>query len=199
MNRLEFDEWFKYHGASFTSLHSWLAKYDGCKPGIAEILANWFRVLRPIELADAKAGTDALFAGEVEKPKGGFDDHPALIARLGRKKQRRVVAKPPPPGPRIIDGVETCRCLKCRDYGLRTVWHPETMARVAKNLPGPLRTASVRCTCEAGDRWQCVQQSFDATWCIEPEPGRLESQREALAAAIARLAATRSERFAWKP
>ncbi len=159
MNAIEFDDWFVFHAARFTGLHSWLSKLPANPPpgmpGRKDVLDAWREALANVGLADAKRATERLFAGEEEKP-ASYDDHPRAIVRIaGRLHAEHYGSRR-----RYVDGQETYDCPLCEDEGVVWCWHPDAIKAVAgltnantgspHALIAPYKTC-VCCTCRRGD------------------------------------------------
>lgn len=192
MLRSEFGEWLKYHTAAFTSVGSWLGKMpeEGTEstPSRADVVERWFAALRSIDLVDAKAATDELFAGREAEPRG-FDRHPAAVAAIAVQLRRRRAPRRDPE-PRRIDGQAAYRCLLCRDTGVVDCWAPESMRAAHRAVKGDaewtgdtIYAVAVACSCDAGDRFaRNSEPRYDAKrWLkIEGSIGESEEQQRLL-------------------
>ena len=76
MTRSEFDEWVVYHIGAFG---------PGLKKHISQegedTLQHWFRAVKNLTLAEAKAATDTMHDNEEDRPRG-WSQHPARVKRL---------------------------------------------------------------------------------------------------------------------
>jgi len=171
MNRAEFDEWFRDHTACFRSLSDWFAKLGAQRA--TETVDAWFRVLRRLDLEDAKRATELLFDGTETEPKSR-DKIPAAVAAISRRLASRRRQDEDRERWRSA-GDETVACLACNDSGSRLCWHPATMQAAADGrFPGDPTTCdgaaycvSVPCTCKAGDHFgRQLGYRFDPEkWC----------------------------------
>lgn len=179
MTRNEFEAWLAYHRAAFTGLSAWIAKLPEPgrerqgEPHRLAVLAVWYAVLRDCELADARAATDRMAAGQVEEPKG-WDRHKTTIAQEARRlaaERNRHRAAGAGTQPRYAEGEPTYRCLKCLDSGIIPIWHPESVTAACATLDGAERgqlgqpftlyEAAARCSCTAGNEHPILPE-FDA-------------------------------------
>jgi len=161
MTRDEFNDWFLYHAACFTGIHTWLRKVPGKpregQPGRADVLAAWARALSRTDLDDAKAATDKLFEGAEEPPRS-YEKHPAAVAAIARKIRGK--RGDDSSGPRYIDGHETFHCTRCQDDGRVFCWHTLSMKAAADKLRGaskklsPIYSCVVACDCQRGEYYQ---------------------------------------------
>lgn len=168
MTKDEFNAWFFDHASRFIGLNAYIAKQQdrNGQPMGQAILNAWLQSLQDVSFEEAKAASDEMFRLPEDQLPKGYDRHPAKILELTRNERRR---RPPPAWkPRVIDGHETYKCPDCRDYGVFTVWHPDTIALIRKGygqnmLADPRRhpayTCAVRCVCEAG---RCAAYMGDA-------------------------------------
>lgn len=169
MNRKEFSDWFTYHRAAFPSMDAWLGRFPrseptekriGDPPSQPEILRSWFKVLGNVELEDAKSATDALAAGDEERP-DLFDNTAAAVRKASRSflSRRRFTEKKQYDSPEA-----TYRCWLCEDFGWVGVLYPASVAIIERTWPdGPpdwfecaeggrdIRWGVVLCVCERGD------------------------------------------------
>ncbi len=158
----EFKSWWSSHRAVFPEMNTWLGKVPR-EDQQGTVLA-WQRAMEDISLEDAEAATQAMLRGDIKKP-FQCSDHPAAIIGYARQLRNNRVGHSEPIR-RWHDGEETYRCPICRDDGLLSVWHEESMfasvgrggllSRLGK-APRPsamLVTMTVVCTCQAGDAYE---------------------------------------------
>lgn len=165
----EFQEWLVYHASGFTGLHSWLSKMpenravarSESEPTQHDVLQRWYRCLDDVDLKDAKRASDSLLSGDEAEPRG-YDKHPAAVAAIARRLHGSRPSGAREEGPRFIHGEEVVTCLLCRDWGRFSVWHPESMKRVAaEGLNPPHYVCAVSCTCPAGRRYRKRIRQFE--------------------------------------
>jgi len=151
MNSNEFIEWLGYHSKAYPSLAPWLEKSEGTT-------AIWAKSLRDVSLEAGLAATDAMMAGDIEKPRG-WSDHPQAVRRYAREIKGGGArlpgsfrdAKYDPDGNELFD------CPTCNDTGSVSVLHPN-MQREAirgertRQAPGSFLSCTAACTCEVGDQ-----------------------------------------------
>lgn len=140
MTKPEFKEWINYHFAAFPSCRSWLKKFPrertesvvslGAVPTQGEIVANWFRTLEPIDLADAKRATDELSSGDDPTE---FERTPAKVRKhaLSIGRMRRFVEQP-----KRHEGREPrYDCWRCSDTGFAPIVNQEDIETIAESWP----------------------------------------------------------------
>jgi hypothetical protein len=154
MTYSEFTEWLRHHTAAFIGVATKIQALptiarDGM-PSRDEFAAAWYRTLRDVSLADARAATDKMAAmPEADLPKG-FDRHPAKILQIVRGAVKSGGWRPY--SPHRVDGQETYRCLACRDTGIVSVWSERSLAAAVDGTlgqPWTVYTVAVRCTCDS--------------------------------------------------
>lgn len=152
----EFNDWLAYHVRAFPAVGDWIKKH----PDTVEFWANPFE---DVNLADAKAATDAMAAGKIEDPRG-YSKHPIVIARYARELHRANAR--PVIGP---NGERTFSCAVCCDDGMVAVVDPIHYRK------GRLRSCSVYCTCPVGDRKQNRSNADGHRSVVRPrfDPGRM--------------------------
>lgn len=111
MLQSEFNDWLDHHTDLFTRIRRQLGRMD---PGEKErTLGAWFRLLRPVNVLDAKAASENMFAAE-KVPY--FDAHPAAVKRLSSVEwQKRKKSDLQARYARV--GQQTNKCQYCRDSG----------------------------------------------------------------------------------
>jgi len=154
MTNSEFQDWLAFHRATFTGFSAWLAKLpekSESEPTRYEVLRSWYFVLRPCELVDCRAATEAMAAGKIEEPRG-YDRHKTVVRqhadKLAAERRRRA-----PPRQVYYDGEQAVKCLMCNDTGLIWIYHPETTQAALHgrlDAKATIYGSSARCDCEAG-------------------------------------------------
>jgi len=195
MNRIEFDEWYRYHCAAFSGLRPWMQKQSEGHgaPHIESILAHWFNSLRDVDLAVAKSATSLMHAGDIEEPKG-YDRHPAAIRAFARKGQRRQGDSSDTDlwshcrtHPELRNGEWRFTCIRCEDVGNVIIWSVDTLKQIIAHLRGSDKlikwtTQAVCCDCEFGRRKSGGKLSVynPKFHTIVPMSGDEESKQEAI-------------------
>lgn len=161
----QFDLWFAKHVNCFTGINAWLTKLpkeSDTGSSRQGVLAEWRRTLHRVEYEDAVAATEAMHDGSEEAPH--FDKHPGAVARIALRLHKST----PPRPPFRIGETETFACLLCRDDGVFTCWHPDSMHKASPRndqvLEMPLYSCAVACTCSAGDRWKHLARFNPDLW-----------------------------------
>ena len=145
MQTAEFQLWIDHHRTAFTGFSEWLSRH----PDRLSLLGIWQRLLRNVELADAKAATEALLSGEEPEPMG-YDRHVRSVLSYA-KNHRTIRLAEAAHEPSYRDAVS---CLTCKDSGVVVVWGIKSMEAVVRGnfgLSGTLYETGVPCICKAGD------------------------------------------------
>ena len=132
MTTNDFREWYTYHCGAFPGVADWMKRHP-------ETIKFWEMPFEHVELADAKAATREMAAGDLEEPRG-FSQHAKLIARRARE-----IGFASKTAPQAVDGEPVFSCPTCQDAGLVAVVDPRAYRA------GQFRPCSVYCTCHAGD------------------------------------------------
>ena len=143
MTKDEFKLWLTYHADTFAGLREWFGKATDQQA----TQDAWFRVIGEAELDHAKQATDKLFADPGRKV-FGFNDHPAAIAQLAREIRWEGMLR----SQDEYHSTDRYACHRCRDAGIRTVWHPKTMRDVYQGKPAKRYVTAVACNCRAGEK-----------------------------------------------
>jgi len=149
-------QWYPEHCACFTGIPAWMAKLEKSPDGPAtrDILKSWYGVLRDVELREAVRASHRMHSGEIDEP-CGFDRHPAAIRNAAGIQ--REISRPKPIYD--ADGNQTYACPICFDGGMVHVWHPATVAEIARRgITDSIRNRSLYdcalpCTCKMGDNY----------------------------------------------
>lgn len=160
MKREEYLDLEDFLFARFPELESWFANMSESRR--SETQAAWREATRRVDLDDAKEVVRLIHAGEETEPKS-FSRWPAAIATGGRRlgQQARAASRRSTSLPRVVDGEYVYDCLQCRDIGMVTVWHPQTLAELAGGDLATLYTAVVACTCKAGGAYRRWMRELD--------------------------------------
>jgi hypothetical protein len=165
MTQDEFLIWWGYHSAAFPNLRAWMSEETKtalidyrkhvenptaelpreCKP-----MTAWSRVLADVDLPAAREATDAILAGDIEKPRA-WSDHPAAVRKWARDRATATIEQTR--SRRIIDGVETYRCPDCLDTGFVLVLSP-----ASRSLQAAV-SCVVACYCDFGDQEQAKREN----------------------------------------
>lgn len=194
MKYAQFEQWLKYHIASFPGMTGFLSKLKGAddpnrgewEPTREDVIGAFYRALRDTELDDAKRATDRMKAGDEEEPRG-FDRHPTEIAKIAARHRRSTENRPV-----YIDGQRTVGCKHCGDTGSVMVWSWKA-ARAARNgEPIPIDrsgTVTLRCPCEAGEHYRNSEgfgvfdpeKHMPITPCLQEDADEQDKLRESVA------------------
>ncbi len=146
MTRSEFDEWLVYHiGAFGPSLKKHVSQ-EG-----EDTLQHWFRAVKNLTLAEAKASTDIMHDDEDSRPRG-WSLHPARVKRLALNvstAQTRGYSTTQ----KFVDGELVYDCWKCQDTGRLTVYHSQSHQLMRQEGKYFDNTTAVACKCHHGDEW----------------------------------------------
>jgi len=189
MTHDEFFQWLKTHRSGFTGLNIWLNRLpdpgeenDG-EPNRRDVLQQWYRALRDVELTHANSASEAMFAGTLPEPKG-YDRHPAAIRAyaLGLHDQA-CRSRGSYAAPRRVEGHDAYRCLHCEDDGWRRCWHPATVRKIIETgeFTPPLYACVAACGCEAGAAvLHAGNATFDGNkFCELPRGGMIDPDAQA--------------------
>lgn len=156
MIQSEFYEWLNYHIAAYPGISTWQRKIEAKEhlegePTLEAVMQAWFRSVYRATLEEAKQATDMLGIDEPEPQ--GFGSHHKVIGRICKKlrgdsgRSGNIYR-----GPKLVDGEEVVKCLRCQDGGIVSIWSADAMraARDGKPIMDVLyKHCCVRCTCEA--------------------------------------------------
>ena len=176
MNGTEFDKWLDYHCNVQPSVANWVRGL----PDQDTLLDSWAAGMADVPFADAKAATDMIVKGDVERP------FPEDTCRTVRRTAlaMAVSRKNTQPQPEYDDRT----CQLCRGTGMVTIWHPLTVRsirtgcqtfqtasgairKVADNSGAvPATKAAVACRCGLGERFAKWMVKDGDRWKAEPRP-----------------------------
>lgn len=158
----DFEAWLGRHQQLVPTVAHWF----GQLPDQVEVAKAWFYALQDIDLSEARAVTDLIVRGDIERP--WPEDTPricrlrALEARQTRRRQESD------------SGAVHRFCGLCRGSGTITVWHPLVVRAVRHKSNGVYRhpvtgqqfvvrhadgsiksiTAAAACKCTIGERFR---------------------------------------------
>lgn len=142
-------EWLDYHVDTFAIRDKLFEQPQATRDA-------WCRVVKPLDLAKAKAATDKMFAEPDLKPYK-WQDHPGKIRQIAYGISNRD--RPGTELPHMIDGQPVYNCLLCEDRGNLFVWAPvavQAMRRGTFDVKTD-RTCGVACRCKAGDKYAAAK------------------------------------------
>lgn len=137
----EFAEWLEYHTGIMPSVDAYLSKL----PDREILLDEWASILEDVPLANAKAVSRKILAGDVEKPFP--DDIPACVRANASFMSLDEPSRGAEPG-------DHHTCGLCKSTGLVSIWHPLVVRSIREGVDAwrDRRTgAMVRCVSSNGD------------------------------------------------
>lgn len=147
----------------FPDFRDWVVRSGAKSPGYTRVIES--RLSSAPEWALRRACEELLGSGDATRP----HRIPFLVADRAKRLCRNAETG------RLraaTNGQETYACLRCRDSGLVTIYHPRTLAlaRRGELVPGRVYTAAAACTCEAGRRYPWLLRYDPARDLVVPEP-----------------------------
>lgn len=160
MTPREFHHWLEYHQVCLPTVGRWLAEHQDAK----QLTSTWQASLSDVQYGDARAATDAIVSGDLDRP---FPEDTVRVVRrhaLSIAAGRRTSRSDEP-------NFEGKRCGLCDSTGHVTIWHPLVARGVFEdcgkysdstgaihrvtNDAGAFKCqmACIACKCSIGDRY----------------------------------------------
>lgn len=150
MNNQEFQLWWDHAVVVIPTLADWLGKIKKHPDkDWKKVLRFWSDRMSRVSLVEAKDAIEKIAQDSPPKFNRDYEAIPFAIAHITSTPSTMS------PGTRhYVDGVETVKCLTCKDEGFITIWDGVCVTAMRN---GDFEnkypyTAAVRCTCEAGHR-----------------------------------------------